>query len=86
MVSQVKIPSSVVLKEENSDDPKSSNKLFDLTELVRDCNRDLDLPKEPTPASMVGEGLQLHAYQQASLRWMIDKEKESSDMGETTKI
>jgi PHD-finger len=63
-----------------TDDHRMS-KLFELVELVQDCNVSLDLPKEPTPASMVANGCNLHGYQQSSLRWMLDKEKEATGLG-----
>ena len=54
---------------------------FDLSELVHDCNLDLNLlPREPTPLCMKEKGRQLRDYQEASLRWMLDKEKET-DLG-----
>jgi hypothetical protein len=54
---------------------------FDLSELVRDCDVDLDLPREPTPAVLAAKGLQLRDYQESSLRWMLDKETESVGLG-----
>jgi len=62
-------------------DDNNSTACFDLSELVRDCNVDLDLAKEPTPASMATNGLELRDYQQSSLRWMLDKEKETTGLG-----
>ena len=54
---------------------------FDISELVHDCNMDLDIPKEPTPESLVANGLELHDFQQAALRWMLDKENEPTGLG-----
>jgi hypothetical protein len=54
---------------------------FDLSELVRDCDVDLDLPREPTPAVLAAKGLQLRDYQESSLRWMLDKETENVGLG-----
>jgi len=54
---------------------------FDLNELVRDCNVALDLPREPTPASMVSRGLAVRDYQEQSLRWLLDKENEPTGLG-----
>jgi hypothetical protein len=76
LVTRPSIPPTVKLR---SGDTNSS--CFDLSELVRDCNVDLDLPKEPTPPSMASHGLELRDYQQSSLRWMLDKEKETTGLG-----
>jgi hypothetical protein len=54
---------------------------FDLGELVRDLDVDLDLPREPTPAVLAAKGLQLRDYQESSLRWMLDKEMENAGLG-----
>ena len=54
---------------------------FEISELVQDCNMDLDIPKEPTPESMVANGLVLYDFQQAALRWMLDKENEPTGLG-----
>ena len=55
VVTPPSIPPTVKLR---SDD-ENSTRCFDLSELVRDCNVDLDLPKEPTPTSMAENGLEL---------------------------
>jgi hypothetical protein len=57
------------------------NRCFDLSELVSDCDVDLDLPREPTPAVLAAKGLQLRDYQESSLRWMLDKEMENAGLG-----
>lgn len=59
----------------------NSARCFDLAELVRDCNVDLDLPREPTPTQLATKGLELRDYQQTSLRWILDKEKETTGLG-----
>jgi hypothetical protein len=57
------------------------SRCFDLSELVSDCDVDLDLPREPTPAILAAKGLQLRDYQESSLRWMLDKEMENAGLG-----
>ncbi|CAB9512612.1 regulator of chromatin subfamily A member 3-like 1 [Seminavis robusta] len=77
VVSSPSIPPTVRPRDTDA----SHSKCFDLTELVRDCNLSLDLPLEPTPESMVNNGLKLHPYQEQSLRWLLDKEQEISSLG-----
>lgn len=79
IVTRPSIPPTVKLR--SDDEIENATRCFDLSELVRDCNVDLDLPKEPTPASMEANGLELRDYQQSSLRWMLDKEKERTGLG-----
>ena len=71
------IPPTVKLRHNDN----NVTRCFDLAELVRDCNVDLDLPKEPTPTFLAANGLELRDYQQSSLRWMLDKEKETTGLG-----
>jgi len=73
VVSRAKVPSSVRLRGVEGGAPSSST-LFDLNDLVRDCNAELDIALEPTPPRMKDCGLELRKYQQASLRWLLDKE------------
>ena len=75
VVSEPHCPPSVRLRD------SSASRCFDLSELVRDCNCDLDLAREPTPPSMEENGLKLREYQQSSLRWMLDKERETTGLG-----
>jgi SNF2 family DNA or RNA helicase len=75
IVSRPQLPQSVRLREDNA------SQCFDLSNLVRDCNVPLDLPREPTPPRMAEHGLALRDYQEASLRWMLDKEREPSGLG-----
>jgi hypothetical protein len=56
-------------------------KCFDLSELVRDCNCPLNMPKAQTPKQLADNGLVLRDYQQASLQWMLDKENNPTGMG-----
>ena len=74
-VRSMSIPNSVRLR------TNRKPSCFDLSELVRDCDVDLDLPQEPTPAELANNGLQLRSYQRSSLRWMLDKEQEESELG-----
>ena len=62
-------------------EPAASSALYELSELVRDCNSDLDIRLEPTPPKMSRCGLELRTYQKASLRWLLDKEVGQSGMG-----
>lgn len=71
VMEKVHIPPSVKLRSNYN----ISEDLFDLAALVKDCNCDLDLPKEETPQTMAKHGSQLNSYQKASLLWMIDKER-----------
>ena len=79
VVSHPHLPPSVRLRGGVGDEGASD--CFDLSALVRDCNVPLDLPKEPTPPRMAQNGLELREYQEASLRWMLDKEREPSGLG-----
>ncbi len=76
IVRRASIPSSVRVRS------NENTKCFDLSELVKDCDVDLDLlPREPTPSKLQAGGLVLRDYQQSSLRWMLDKENEESSLG-----
>ena len=75
VVAQAALPPTV--KERTQPKPTC----FDLAELVRDCDVDLDLPQEPTPPVLAKHGLQLRDYQKSSLRWLLDKEMEGSGLG-----
>lgn len=79
VVSRPHTPPTVRPRTNSVDD--SQMRCFDISELVHDCNMDLDIPKEPTPESMVANGLVLHDFQQAALRWMLDKENEPTGLG-----
>ena len=70
---------SNIANDETSASP--ATKYFELCELVQDCNNDLDVPREPTPTTMLSRGLTLYDYQQCSLRWMLDKEREATGLG-----
>ena len=80
VVSRPSIPNSVKLRGEDNE-REDASKCFDLSELVRDCNCDLDMPRAPTPARLAENGLTLRDYQQASLQWMLDKENERESIG-----
>eukprot|EP01043_Picozoa_sp_COSAG02_P038752 COSAG02_NODE_3010_length_7554_cov_14.731590_4_plen_1222_part_01 len=82
IVSRPRIPPSVRVRA----DAVVGADCFDLSALVRDCNVPMDLPSEPTPARMAENGLQLRDYQQASLRWMLDKECEPVGLGSMGEI
>ena len=74
VVSRAKTPASVRVRGVEGE-PAASSALYELSELVRDCNSDLDIKMEPTPPKMSRCGLELRSYQKASLRWLLDKEK-----------
>ena len=84
-VSRPSVPSTVrvrgstgnELQATDNDETNTPSPLFGLPALVRDCNVDLDLPQEPTPPVMARHGRELRDYQRASLRWLLDKEREA---------
>ena len=83
-VAKPMIPSSVKVRGETNDNGKtviSSSKFFDLSELVRDCNCPLDMPKASTPKRLADNGLVLRDYQLNSLQWMLDKENDPTGLG-----
>lgn len=79
VITRPSVPSSVHIRDEEN--VQRYAKCFDLSELVRDCNYPLNMPKSPTPKCLADNGLVLRDYQQASLQWMIDKEQNLSGMG-----
>jgi hypothetical protein len=81
VVSQPTVPSSVQLRGTSEENMGAVAKCFDLSELVRDCNCPLNMPKAPTPKQLADNGLVLRDYQQASLQWMLDKENNPTGMG-----
>lgn len=84
VISLAKVPSSVKLRgttDDDNNDDEDASRCFDLSRLVHDCNCDLNLPKAATPARLADHGLELHTHQMASLRFMLDKEAESSSFG-----
>ena len=76
IVTQPSLPSTVRLRET---DVADHAQYFDLSNLARDTNVDLDLPQEPTPAVL--KNVELRDYQKSSLRWLLDKEREDEGMG-----
>lgn len=80
LVSTPTLPSSIKLRGTDRND-LSASKCYDLSELVRDCNCDLDLPQAETPSSLAEHGLKLRDYQKSSLQFMLDKEKEVQGLG-----
>jgi hypothetical protein len=76
VVTQPTVPPAVRVRNDDN-----SARHFDLSKLVRDCNVDLDLPREPTPTRLATKGLELRDCQQSSLCWMLDKEKETTGLG-----
>ena len=79
LVTLPSVPSSVRLR--GDENLQEVSKCFDLSELVRDCNCPLNMPKAPTPKRLADHGLILRDYQQASLQWMLDKERNTTGMG-----
>ena len=79
VITRPSVPSSVHIRDEEN--VQQYAKCFDLSELVRDCNYPLNMPKSPTPECLANNGLVLREYQQASLQWMIDKEQNLTGMG-----
>jgi len=80
VVSRAKTPPSVRARGVEGE-PAAKSALYELSELVRDCNSQLDITMEPTPPKMSQCGLELRSYQKASLRWLLDKE--TSDAGQS---
>ena len=76
VVTKPSLPSTVRLRETQVADHAQ---YFDLSNLVRDCNVDLDLPQEPTPKLL--QNVELRDYQKSSLRWLLDKERQDEGMG-----
>ena len=74
VVSRARTPASVRVRGVEGESAASSS-LYELSELVRDCNSDLNVQLEPTPPKMSRCGLELRSYQKASLRWLLDKER-----------
>jgi hypothetical protein len=83
VISRPRIPSSGRVRGEEGPSKDFSNfsKCFDLSELVRNCACDLDLPKAETPPRLAQHGLRLRDYQKSSLQFMLDKEKDTSGLG-----
>ena len=80
LISRPQLTPTVRLRAQEGD--RLAEECFDLSELVRDCNTDLDIPMHPTPPRMAANGLELRSYQQQSLQWMIEKEQAgASGMG-----
>ena len=73
VISRARTPASVRVRGVEGE-PAASSALYELSELVRDCNSDLNIQLEPTPPKMSRCGLELRSYQKASLRWLLDKE------------
>lgn len=76
VVRPMSLPDSVRLR------TARNSSCFDLSELVRDCDVPVDaIAPEPTPKVLEENGLILHGFQQCSLRWLLDKEREEVGMG-----